>query len=288
MHSCMPSIYGDLISAMSRKPLLLLLPGLLFILLGFAIPSGIMLFSPPGVSTGDIFVRLGEMLTDPYDQAIILRTLGLGLIVTTVCLVLGFPIAYLLARSTSRYAGVWLALAIFPLLLSNVVRTFGWIVILGSKGAIGQLIVFLGLAPEAPQLLYTEFAIVLGLTQLFLPLAIISCYSAVAQVDAGLDDAARGLGASKTRTLWTVVIPLSAPGLVVSATLVFAGSATAYTTPYLLGGSSNRMLSTQLFSYSSVTVDWASASATALIMTVLVFLVSGLSSLATRRKGMVS
>lgn len=273
---------------MTRKPLLLLLPGLLFILLGFAIPSAIMLFSPPGVSTGEIFMRLGEMLTDPYDQAIILRTLGIGLIVTVVCLLLGFPIAYLLARSTSRYAGVWLALAIFPLLLSNVVRTFGWIVILGSKGAIGQLIVFLGLAPEAPQLLYTELAIVLGLTQLFLPLAIISCYSAVAQIDAGLDDAARGLGASKTRTLWTVVIPLAAPGLVVSATLVFAGSATAYTTPYLLGGSSNRMLSTQLFSYSSVTVDWASASATALIMTVLVFLVSGLSSLATRRKGMVS
>lgn len=275
-------------SAMSRKPLFLLLPGLIFILAGFAIPSGIMLFAPPGVSTGGIFARLGEMLTDPFDQAIILRTLGIGLVVMAICLVLGFPIAYLLARSTSRYAGVWLALAIFPLLLSNVVRTFGWIVILGSKGALGQLIVFLGFTDEAPQLLYTELAIVLGLTQLFLPLAIISCYSAVAQVDAGLDDAARGLGASKTRTLWTVVIPLSAPGLVVSATLVFAGSATAYTTPYLLGGSSNRMLSTQLFSYSAVTVDWASASATALIMTVLVFLVSGVSSLATRRKGMVS
>lgn len=85
-----------------------------------------------------------------------------------------------------------------------------------------------------------------------------------------------------------MVIPLSAPGLVVSATLVFAGSATAYTTPYLLGGSANRMLSTELFSYSAVTVDWASASATALIMTILVFLVSGVSSLATRRKGMVS
>ncbi|WP_269937895.1 ABC transporter permease [Arthrobacter sp. HY1533] len=273
---------------MSRKPLFLLLPGLIFILLGFAIPSGIMLFAPPGVGTGEIFVRLGEMLTDPFEQAIILRTLGLGLIVMAICLILGFPIAYLLARSTSRYAGVWLALAIFPLLLSNVVRTFGWIVILGSKGALGQLIVFLGFADEAPQLLYTELAIVLGLTQLFLPLAIISCYSAVAQVDAGLDDAARGLGASKTRTLWTVVIPLSAPGLVVSATLVFAGSATAYTTPYLLGGSANRMLSTELFSYSAVTVDWASASATALIMTILVFLVSGVSSLATRRKGMVS
>jgi len=267
----------------SRTPVLLLAPGLILLLAGFLIPSLAMLFSPPGVAPSEIFVRFGEMLTDPYDLRIIGRTVGLGLVVTLICVALGFPIAYLLARSTSRWSGVLLALAIFPLLLSNVVRTFGWLVILGANGAVGQLLTGLGLVERAPQLLYTELAIVLGLTQLFLPLAIISCYSAVAQVDPGLDDAARGLGAGRTRTFWTVVIPLSSPGIVVAATLVFAGSVTAYTTPYLLGGSSQRMLSTQLFSYSSVTIDWASASATALIMTLLVFLVSGLSSLVARK-----
>ncbi|MFP7760176.1 ABC transporter permease [Marisediminicola sp. LYQ134] len=267
----------------TSRPLLLLLPGLAFLVLFFAIPSLVMLLAPPGTGPSDVFERLGAMITDPYDLRIIGRTVGIGLVVTLVCVVLGFPIAYLLARSTSRWGGVLLALAIFPLLLSNVVRTFGWLVILGANGAVGQLIVGLGLAEQAPQLLYTELAIVLGLTQLFLPLAIISCYSAVSQVDAGLDDAARGLGAGRTRTFWDVVVPLSLPGIVVAATLVFAGSVTAYTTPYLLGGSGQRMLSTQLFSYSSVTIDWASASATAIIMTVLVFLVSGLSSLVARR-----
>lgn len=264
-------------------PALLLLPGLAFLLIGFLVPSLAMLFAPPRTETVDIFVRLGEMLTDPYDLAIIGRTLLLGIVVTAICVVLGFPIAYLLARSTSKWAGVFLALAIFPLLLSNVVRTFGWLVVLGSNGAIGQLLTGLGLVDEAPQLLYTPLAIVLGLTQLFLPLAIITCYSAVSQVDAGLDDAARGLGASRTRTFWDVVVPLSLPGLVVAATLVFAGSVTAYTTPYLLGGSGNRMLSTQLFSYASVTVDWAAASATALIMTILVFAVSAISSVVGRK-----
>jgi putative spermidine/putrescine transport system permease protein len=270
-----------------RTSAALLGPGLLVLLAGFLIPSLVMLFSPPGVAPAEILVRVGAMLTDPYDLRIIARTVGIGLVVTAICVVLGFPIAYLLARSTSRWSGVLLALAIFPLLLSNVVRSFGWLVVLGSNGAIGQLLVALGLTDRAPQLLYTELAIVLGLTQLFLPLAIISCYSAVAQVDPGLDDAARGLGAGRTRTFWTIVIPLSLPGIVVAATLVFAGSVTAYTTPYLLGGSSQRMLSTQLFSYSSVTIDWASASATALIMTLLVFLVSGLSSLAARRGAVV-
>ncbi|MDA4891871.1 ABC transporter permease [Streptomyces sp. MS2A] len=267
--------------------MLLLLPGLAFLLIGFLVPSLSMLFAPPKTAPVEIFLRLGTMLTDPYDLTIIGRTLLLGLIVTVVCVVLGFPIAYLLARSTSRWSGVLLALAIFPLLLSNVVRTFGWLVVLGSNGAIGQLLAGLGIVDQAPQLLYTPLAIVLGLTQLFLPLAIITCYSAVSQVDAGLDDAARGLGASRTRTFWDVVLPLSLPGIVVAATLVFAGSATAYTTPYLLGGSSNRMLSTQLFSYASVSIDWAGASATALIMTFLVFGVSAVSA-AVGRKGAVA
>jgi putative spermidine/putrescine transport system permease protein len=268
---------------MSRKASLLLVPGLLFLLAGFLLPALIMLVAPPGATPLDVISRVGQMLSDPFDLRIIGRTVGLGLIVTAISIVLGFPIAYLLARSTSRWSGVLLALAIFPLLLSNVVRTFGWLVILGSNGAIGQLITGLGLAEQAPQLLYTELAIVLGLTQLFLPLAIVSCYSAVAQVDAGLDDAARGLGASRTRTFWSIVVPLSAPGIIVAATLVFAGSVTAYTTPYLLGGSGQRMLATQLFSYASVTIDWTAASATALVMTVLVFLVSALSSIAGRR-----
>lgn len=266
---------------------LLLIPGLAFLLIGFLVPALGILFAAPGANTMDIFARVGTMFTDPYDLRIIGRTIGLGLIVTVLCVVLGFPIAYLLARSTSRWAGILLALAIFPLLLSNVVRTFGWLVVLGSNGALGQLLTWLGITDSPPQLLYTPFAIVMGLTQLFLPLAIVSCYSAVSQIDAGLDDAARGLGASRLRTFWDLVVPLAAPGIVVAATLVFAGSVTAYTTPYLLGGSRQRMLATELFSYSSVTVDWVSASATAIVMTLLVVAVS-VTAARIGRKGSVS
>lgn len=262
---------------------LLVIPGLLVLIVGFLAPSVAMLLAPPDLGPSDVFESFRLMLTDSYDLKIITRTIVLGLITTTICVVLGFPIAYLLARSAGRWAGVLLALAIFPLLLSSVVRTFGWLVALGSEGAIGQLLLALGLVEEAPQLLFTPLAIVLGLTQLFMPLAIITCYSAVSQVDAGLDDAARGLGASRARTFWQIVFPLSLPGIIVAATLVFAGSVTAYTTPYLLGGSRQRMLSTQLFTYSSTTLNWSAASATAIIMTVLVFLVSGISSLLGRK-----
>ncbi|WP_109473784.1 ABC transporter permease [Ornithinimicrobium cavernae] len=266
-----------------RRLAWLLVPGLVLLLAGFLIPSVIMVFAPPDTAAAEVFARLAQMLTDPYDLAIIGRTLGLGLIVTIACVVLGFPTAYLLARSSSRWSGVLLAIAIFPLLLSSVVRTFGWLVVLGSQGALAQALVALGVVSEAPQLLYTPLAIVLGLLQLFLPLAIVACYSALAQVDASLDDAARGLGAGRARTFWTIVVPLSWPGVVVAATLVFAGSVTAYTTPYLLGGSRQRMLSTQLYTYSSTTIDWAAASSIAMVMTVLVFAVSAISSLIGRK-----
>ncbi|MET3810836.1 ABC transporter permease [Arthrobacter sp. UYEF3] len=269
-----------------KSTLFLLAPGLIFIVAGFCLPALTMLLAPPGVTTGQVFDRMLRLLQDPYDLAIIGRTVGLGLLVTALSLLLGFPIALLLARSTSRWSGLLLALAIFPLLLSNVVRTYGWLVLLGQNGVIGQIFSSFGL--PAPQLLYTETAIILGLLQLFLPLAVISCYSAVAQVDAGLDEAAQGLGASRTRVLWTVTLPLSLPGVVVAATLVFAGSITAYTTPYLLGGSTHRTLATQLFNYATVSIDWAAASAVAIVMTVLVFLVSAVSSAIGSRKGSIS
>lgn len=268
---------------MKSRSALLLVPGGVVLVFGFLLPALVMLFAPPDAAPAQVFERLAQMLTDQTQLQVVVRTGQVALITTAICLVLGYPIAYLLAASRSRWSGVLLALAIFPLLLSNVVRTFGWLVILGRRGVIGQVLTTLGVTSEPPQLLYTKLAVILGLVQLFLPLAVVACYSAVAQLDPGLEEAARGLGASRLRTFWTVTVPLSLSGIVVAATLVFAGSVTAYTTPYLLGGSRQRVLSTQLFSYASDTLDWASASATALIMTVIVFAVSGLASLATRK-----
>ncbi|MFT4225749.1 ABC transporter permease [Micropruina sp.] len=263
---------------------LLLVPGLIVLVVGLIVPAISMLFFPRRSGPGEVLAAFGSFFSDPFMMSILWRTVWIGLVVTGLCVVIGFPIAYMLARSGSRWVGMWLALAIFPLLLSNVVRTFGWLVVLGSQGVLGRVLMALHLVEKPPQLLASEFAIVLGLIQLFLPLAIISSYSAIAQVDATLDEAARSLGASPTRTFWSVVVPLSLPGVIVAATLVFAGSVTAYTTPFLLGGSSDKMLSTQLFYYTDTNVDWTMAGAVALMMTILVFAVASLSS-ATGRLG---
>lgn len=266
---------------MRSRASLLLIPGLVVLVIGLIVPAVTMLFFPRRSGPAEVFAAFGSFFTDPFMLAILWRTVWIGLVVTGLCVLIGFPIASMLARSNSRWVGLLLAPAIFPLLLSNVVRTFGWLVVLGSQGVLGRLLMALRLVDE-PQLLASEFAIVLGLIQLFLPLAIISSYSAIAQVDATLDEAARSLGAGPIRTFWSVVVPLSLPGIIVAATLVFAGSVTAYTTPFLLGGSSDKMLSTQLFYHTDTNVDWTMAAAVALVMTILVFGVASLSSVAGR------
>ena len=252
----------------------LLVPGLAVMLFAFCYPVVATLAWPPDGDPATVARETGNLLTDPYLLPVIARTIRVAVLATALCLLLGFPVAYLISRAPGRWPGVLLALAIFPLLLNTVVRTYGWIVVLGGNGLISSASQALGLGRV--QLLYTETAIVLGLVQLFLPLMILSAYSSLSQQDHRLEDAARGLGASPGRAFRTVVLPLALPGVLVGCTLVFAGAVTAFTTPQLLGGPRERLLSTLLYSRVNVSLDWPSASAVALVMTVLVLAVSAL------------
>ncbi|MFC3999985.1 ABC transporter permease [Nocardiopsis sediminis] len=255
--------------------LALLVPGLAVLLFAFLYPVAATLAAPPDGDPAIVARETGALLTDPYLLPVIARTIRVAALTTAICLVLGFPVAYLISRAPARWAGKLLALAIFPLMLNTVVRTYGWIVVLGGNGLISEVSAALGLGRV--QLLYTETAIVLGLVQLFLPLLILSAYSSLSQQDPHLEDAARGLGASPGRTFRQVVLPLALPGTLVGCTLVFAGAVTAFTTPQLLGGSRERLLSTLLYSRVNVSLDWPAASAVALVMTVLVLAVTALS-----------
>ncbi|MCP2163643.1 ABC transporter permease [Goodfellowiella coeruleoviolacea] len=265
---------------MSRKVTvgLLLVPGLALLVFGFLYPFITTLFAPPTIEDTSVLGRLGELVGDSFVLTVAARTIRVAVVVTVVCLVFGFPVAYLISRVPARWRGLLLAMSIFPLLLSNVVRTYSWLVILGRNGLISQALVALGLADEPVQLLYTELALVIGLAQLFMPMMIVTSYSSLSQVDFRLEEAARGLGASAGRAFRRVVLPLALPGVLVGATLVFAGSVTAFTTPMLLGGTQNRTLATLLYEYANVKLDWAAASAVALIMTVIVLVVSAVTT----------
>ena len=178
---------------------------------------------------------------------------------------LGFPVAYFVARLT-RHRGLCIALALFPLMTSPVVRSFGWMVILGKRGMLNGALQAAGLIDQPLSLLYNEFSIVVGLVQLFLPMMIISTVGVMENIDQDLVLAAGSLGASRATTFWRVVFPLSVPGLITGSVLVFAGSITAYTTPQLLGGSETRMMATLIYQEALSSGDWVAASVVALVM----------------------
>lgn len=261
-------------------PYALLLPGLLFLGIAFLLPLLLSVKSSLSGVEGGIFSRYGKILTDPFFQAVIGRTLWVALVVTALCLLFGYPVAFWIARQPGKRSTWLLSLAVFPLLVNAVVRSFSWMVLLGSNGLISRGLLALGLIDKPTQFLYTPVAVIVGTLQLFLPLMILSLYSSIAQIDTALEPAARGLGASGWTTFRRILFPLSIPGVMVGVTLVFSACMTAFTTPQMLGGSRQMNLPMLVYNYANVNMDWPLATTIALLMfamtLVIVLLQNGL------------
>ncbi|MDD6704736.1 MAG: ABC transporter permease [Olsenella sp.] len=209
-----------------------------------------------------------QTLTDTYFQQVFWRTIRLSLITVAICILLGFPAAYYVAR-VAKKKSLFIAMTLFPLMTSPVVRSFSWMVLLGKKGTANTLLQSLSIISSPIPMLYNEFSIVVGLVQLFLPLMIISTVGVMENIDEDLMLASNSLGASRTTSFWRIMFPLSVPGLITGSVLVFCGSLTAYTTPQLLGGSDTRMLATLIYQDGLSLNDWTAASVVAIIMIVI-------------------
>ena len=209
-----------------------------------------------------------QTLADTYFQQVFWRTIRLSLITVAICILLGFPAAYYVAR-VAKKKSLFIAMTLFPLMTSPVVRSFSWMVLLGKKGTANTLLQSLGIISSPIPMLYNEFSIVVGLVQLFLPLMIISTVGVMENIDEDLMLASNSLGAIRTTSFWRIMFPLSVPGLITGSVLVFCGSLTAYTTPQLLGGSDTRMLATLIYQDGLSLNDWTAASVVAIIMIVI-------------------
>lgn len=214
-----------------------------------------------------------SLLESTYFKQVFWRSIRLSLISTFVCALLGFPTAYYISKY-SKNKGMLMALAVFPMFTSPVIRSFSWMVILGKKGFVNNLLVSSGLVDKPISLLYNEFSMIVGFIQLFLPLMILSLIGIMDNISEDLNLAAGSLGASKASTFRHVILPLSIPGLVTGSVLVFTGCLTAYTTPQLLGGTDTRVLATMIYQQAMSLGDWTQASVVAVIMIVVTMLIS--------------
>jgi putative spermidine/putrescine transport system permease protein len=238
-------------------------------------------YSPTKVALPELTLDNYVKIADLYYLRLFLRTLKLGLITTLFCVVLGYPLAYWLARARPRLQSIGLFLLVMPLMVSAVIRIFGWIVILGRKGLVNEALAILGLDPV--KLLYTDTAVVIGLVNVFLPFMVLPLMAAIERIPPSLEEAASNLGANWYQTFRHTILPLSIPGLVSGCLLVYSVSISAFVTPALMGNSRERMAAQQIYDEVLVSFNWPSASSLALTL-VLLTLVLMFSALRVTRR----
>lgn len=259
---------------LARRAFWLIAPALLLIGVFLVLPYlNIVLMSlrPPAVGApygaGFTLGNYGRALGDPYLLSVLGDTLLLGLTVTPICLLLGYPVAYHLARTRSRWSSVLYVLVLSPLLVGVVVRSFGWLILLSGNGVINRLLIDLGLVESGLQLMNNRLGVTIALVHVFLPFMVLPLVGVIQSIDPSLESAARSLGASRLKAFWRLVLPLSWPGIQAGTILVFVLTLSAYVTPVMLGGAQVKTMSVLVVQNLIDNFQWPAGAAQALVLT---------------------
>jgi ABC-type spermidine/putrescine transport system permease subunit I len=221
-------------------------------------------YSPTRIWTRELTTANYVALADASFLTVLLRTLRLGLFSTLICVLFGYPLAYFLARAGRRVALIGLFLLVMPLMVSAVIRTFGWLVILGRDGLVNGALTALGVA-RLP-LLYNETAVVIGLANVFVPFMVLPLMASIERISPALEEAARNLGASWLGTFRRVILPLSRPGLISGCLLVYSAAISAFVVPMLMGGARVRVIGRQIYDQLLISYQWPNAAAIATLL----------------------
>jgi ABC-type spermidine/putrescine transport system permease subunit I len=258
----------------------LLLPALLVLLAFFALPMGTILAYSVGRSApGTLYIpdvtlaNYAALFDTPIYLKVMVRTLRLGLIVTLLALVIGYPYAFLMGRGRPWVRTSLLLAVLLPLLVSVVVRTYGWMMVLGLDGPLNTLLMALGVTTRPVKFLFNEIGIVIGLLHVFFPFMVLPLSSVLQKLDPQLVEAARTMGAGYPTVFWRVILPLSVPGIAAGSMLVFTLSVAAYVTPALMGGAGINVMATLVAQQILVLVNWPLGAAVAVTLVLITLLV---------------
>ena len=235
-----------------------------------------------GVFSVENYVKL---FRDPFYTGVLAFTAQIAALSTFICLLLGYPVAYFISRSPSeKLRSVLIILVVLPLLMGNAVRSAAWMVVMGSSGLINGLLLAIGVIGEPIKILYTPTAVVIGLVSVLMPFAIITLQSVLDSIPPSLEEAGRSLGYSPARTMVSVVLPLSIPGIVAAGAICFCLAMNAYATPVLIGGPSVHMMGPLVFQQISKVGNWPFGSALAWVLMAVTLTLTVLSTWYLNRK----
>ena len=269
------------VPAVAFLTVLMVVPLVLLLSFGF---SDIVVSRGVIVSQTFTLEHLSAILGDRLYLLTFQRSINLSLSVTALCVLFGFPVAYLYLCAGPVLRRVILIAVIAPLLTSGIVRTYAWIVILGGqRGLLNRTLLDLGLIESPLRILNTHWAVLIGMTQVHLPLMILPLIAVMTRHDKALDEASANLGASRLQTLRHVILPMSVPGIGTGATLVFTLTYTTFVVPQLLGGGNYLNAATMAYEQMVYALEWNKGAVTSLLLLVTCIFFIGLFTWATQR-----
>jgi spermidine/putrescine transport system permease protein len=246
----------------------------LFFLLPLLLVLGVSFFTRSSFGGIDVPLTLENYIrfVDPLYIKILWVSCVLAFATTVLCLVFGYPFAYIIARSPARYRNILLLLIIVPFWTNSLIRTYAWIVLLRTEGVINTLLLQIGLIDKPLSLLYNETAVLIGLVYTMLPFMVLPLYASIEKLDRSLLEAAADLGAKPRQVFWKVTLPLTAPGIMAGSLLVFIPSLGLFFIPDLMGGSKTVLVGNLIKNQFLTARDWPFGSASSIILMVLTLL----------------
>ena len=207
-----------------------------------------------------------KFFTDPYYTTIVGTTVRIAVTVTVACLIIGFPLAYVVARTQSRFKHLLIIAIVLPLFVGNAVRAAGWMVVFGSKGFFNSALMGLGLITTPFEIMFTEKAVIIGIIAVNLPFMVLTLQSVIEGIDRAVEEAAFSLGATPGVMFRRVLWPLALPGILAGTILTFILAMNAYATPFLLGGPLFKMMAPVIYNEFTQKTNWPFGAAIAFIL----------------------
>jgi ABC-type spermidine/putrescine transport system permease subunit I len=257
-------------------PYLMILPLLIFFILFFITPILYILRESFNASRGlsgtvETFTleNYGRVLIDAFYQRVTLNTLLIGFVVTVLDLIIGYPLAYHLAKSGEKLKQVLVLILMVPMFTSLVIRGYMWRMILSDNGVLNNVLLALGIISSPIKLMFTTTAVIIGMVHVLIPFMVLPIWGSIENIPPSIRQAAYNLGAGPLRTFLKITLPLSMPGLITGCLLVFAITVNSFVTPAMLGGPSFMMLGTIVYQQVMAIFDWPLASALCMVMLII-------------------
>src|SRR5882757_9010505 len=265
-------------------------PATVFVVIGLLVPLAILLrYSFNSVDPRRIMQEIftlanyEKFFSDSYYTSTLLTTMRVAALCTVICLVMGLPLAYVLARTQTRFKNVLIMLVVLPLFVGNAVRAAGWMTLFGTKGFLNVTLMQFGVITTPLQMMFTEGAVVAGIIAVNLPYMVLTLQSVIEGINRNVEEAAFSLGAGPATMFRRVLLPLSLPGILAGTILTFILGMNAYATPVLLGGPKFKMMGPLVYGQFQLN-NWPFGASAAFVLMTATLLLTATANLLVQRR----